>query len=426
MRSALALNSAPQNSISEKYTKEVQRLLSHGIQVLEKGEIEAIANPWDIVCQAGQRDRVLQQWIQFKSLGLGNTYAKGLWQCDRIDLLALRLFELDPVARSNSIIFEMPNSISLVMEQLRYKFFNMSLIRQNDVAKQHYDLPTELYEGFLGGTMKYTTGDWDGLEKTPENLDAAQRQNLNYWAEELKIKPGDVILDCGCGWGTLPQYLQGCEFGDSLTYIGITISEVQVNYCREKFKDQPNFFFYQHSYHDSHVEILAKSGVDQITQCIFLETLEHGGTRNWPNILKQVRQVMAQDGILGIQTIGSDHPSLVCDPYINRYIFPHLSIGSPSELGRAIECDRQFTERKRRNIVHHYPPTLRAWNHLFQQNWSQIQPHIQSVIGSTPFANSEEWKRHWEFYLLLCCGGCETGTYPQLYQLTATPNFFAS
>ncbi|RMF27283.1 MAG: methyltransferase domain-containing protein, partial [Cyanobacteria bacterium J083] len=287
----------------------------------------------------------------------------------------------------------------------------------------HYDLPTELYEGFLEQSMKYTTGDWTGLEKIPENLNAAQEQNLAYWVKELKIKDGDIILDCGSGWGTLPQYLAQ-RF--DLTYIGVTISDVQVDYCRAKFTDHKNYYFFNHSYHDPYPEILAKAGVNEINKCIFLETIEHGGTRNWPNILKNVRKVMSQSGILGIQTIGSDHPTPVCDPYINRYIFQHLSIGSPSELGRAIESNRQFIKCRENNIAENYPATLRAWHYYFQKNWRDIEPQIEKIIDSTPFATTQAWKRHWEFYLLLCAGAYAAGTYPQLYQLTAKPNFFVS
>ena len=171
---------------------------------------------------------------------------------------------------------------------------------------------------------------------------------------------------------------------------------------------------------------MRQSGVDGITKCIFIETIEHGGTRNWSSILKNVRRVLSQDGLLGIQTIGSDHPNLVCDPYINRYIFPHLSIGSPSELGKAVESDRAFIKIRENNIAENYPPTLRAWYHNFQTNWSNIEPHITKIIDRTSFAITEEWKRHWEFYLLFCIGVYESGTYPQLYQLTARPNFFVS
>ena len=135
---------------------------------------------------------------------------------------------------------------------------------------------------------------------------------------------------------------------------------------------------------------------------------------------------MSQDGILGIQTIGADHPNLVCDPYINRYIFQHLSIGSPSELGKAIESDRAFIKLKENNIAENYPATLRAWNYYFQKNWCNIEPYITKILDSTPFSTTDEWKRHWEFYLLFCTGVYESETYPQLYQLTARPNFFVS
>ena len=423
MSSTLQINSSNRNSLPKKYNKLIEMLFGQDIHVLTEREAQYGSNPWDIICQNERRNYVLQQFIKFKTLGLGNTYVKKFWRCQRIDLLFKRLFDLNLETKSNSIIFEMPNSLPLILEQLLYKFFNISLIKQRDVAKKHYDLPTELYEGFLEESMKYTSGDWTGLDKTPENLTAAQMQNLEYWVRELQIQDGDIILDCGCGWGTLPQYLAD-RF--KLTYIGITISDVQLDYCRSKFSEVENYYFYNHSYHDRYDKILAESGVDHISKCIFIETIEHGGTRNWPNILKNVRQIISQDGLLGIQTIGSDHPNLVCDPYINRYIFQHASLGSPSELGKAIESDRQFIKLKENNIAENYPATLRAWNYYFQKNWSEIEPHITSIIDATPFSTTEEWKRHWEFYFLLCIGVFEAGTYPQVYQLTAKPNFFVN
>lgn len=423
MRSAIPtlLESPASASTPRKYKNLLERLNQQDIQVLESSAIDACFRPWDIRCKVGHREQVLEALLSYKTLGLGNTYVKGWWWCDRIDLLSEKLFELNLEAKRNAVLFELPNSVALIAEEMLYRTLNMSFMHQYD-ARKHYDLPPALYEGFLGKSMKYTTGDWTGLTQTSENLDAAQAQNLEYWVQELQIQDGDVVLDCGCGWGTLPAYLQ--ERFD-LTYIGITISEVQAQYCRDRFPHQDKFFFYQHSYHDAHDEILAKSGVTQIDCCLFLETIEHGGIRNWPNILKQVRKVIRQSGILGIQTIGADHPSPVCDPYINRYIFPHLSIGSPSELGLALEQNRQFVECKRNNIAQYYPATLQSWNQRFQQNWeTMIQPEIAQLVEATPFSTTEEWKRHWEFYLLLCCGAFRAGTYPQLYQVTAKPNFF--
>ena len=88
--------------------------------------------------------------------------------------------------------------------------------------------------------------------------------------------------------------------------------------------------------------------------------------------------------------------------------------------------DRAFIKLKENNIAENYPATLRAWNYYFQKNWSHIEAHITKIPDLTPFSTTEEWKRHWEFYLLFCTGVYESGTYPQLYQLTARPNFFVS
>lgn len=423
MNSSVNSHLSDRQPLLKKRDSFIEDLLRKNIRILTESEMAMVTNPWDLICRDGSKNKVVNAFKTFKTLGLGDTYIKGLWHCERLDILFKRLFELDEKTQSNPIMFELPNSVPLVVEQLMYKTFNISLIRQNDVAKQHYDLPVELYEGFLGPSMKYTTGDWTDLEKTPENLTVAQEQNLEYWVKELNIKDGDIVLDCGCGWGTLPQYLQK-RF--DLTYIGITISDVQVDYCRAQFKQKDRYHFFNHSYHNAYTEILSRAGVNHITQCIFLETMEHGGTRNWPYMLKNVRVVMPQHGLLGIQVIGADHPNFVADPYLNRYIFPHGCLGSPSELGKALESDRQFVKLKEQNIAQNYPATLRAWHYFFQKNWSHIQPHIAKIIESTPFLTTEEWKRHWEFYLMLCTGAFEAGTFPQVYQLTARPNFFVN
>ena len=369
MTSLLNSNFRIRENTPKRYRRLVNLLADQNIHVLTESEAKDSHYPWDIVCADDERNRVLHQFWMYKTLGLGDTYIKGLWKCERIDLLFKRLFALDFETQTNSIMFEIPNSLLLIIEQIAYKVFNISLIRQNDVAKKHYDLPIELYEGFLEESMKYTTGDWSGLERTPENLTAAQMQNLDYWVRELQIQDGDIVLDCGCGWGTLPQYLQSRY---SVTYIGTTISDVQINYCRSKFADLDHYFFYNHSYHDPYGEILQKSGVSHITKCIFLETIEHGGTRNWPSILRNVREIITRDGILGIQTIGSEHPTLVCDPYINRYIFPHVSLGSPSDLGRALESNRQFIICQLNNLTNNYSvsgPSNSTFDHWPSRSW---------------------------------------------------------
>ncbi|MEB3322463.1 MAG: class I SAM-dependent methyltransferase [Synechococcaceae cyanobacterium] len=397
-------------------------LLEQDIHLLSRSEAGR-ALPWDIVCEEGRRDDVARGFLGWKSLGLGDAYVRGWWRCERIDLLFERLLRLNHGQRRNPIFFRIPASPRLVLDQLRYRLLNLSLLREMDVARQHYDLPAELYEGFLGATMKYTAGDWQGLEPTAGNLDAAQRQNLDHWVRELGISDGDVVLDCGCGWGTLADHLAD-RF--DLTYIGITISAVQLDYCRARHASRNKYFFHHHSYHQRYKELLAACGQEEITSCIFLETIEHGGTRNWPAILRNVREVMAPDGLLGIQVIGSDHPIPVSDPYINKYIFPHLSIGSPSQIGKAIESDRQFVMLSQKNFSANYPPTLRAWNEIFHANWPAIEPFIGRILERTPFATTEQWRRHWEFYLLMCAGAFSAGTYCQDYQVTARPNHYVA
>ena len=148
---------------------------------------------WDIVpTEPSNTALILNEFAKTKTLGLGNTYVRGLWNCSDLPELFRRLFQAK--TGFGGVIFEASNSIQLGLHLLKHKSLNLPLTKQLQAA-EHYDLPLELFANFLGNSMKYTTGDWRGLDYSPENLDAAQNQNLDDWLADLQIQDGDVVLD---------------------------------------------------------------------------------------------------------------------------------------------------------------------------------------------------------------------------------------
>lgn len=377
------------------------------------------SSSWDIVVDDPDNIQIIINEIEkYKTLGLGNTYVRGLWSAHDLAELFKRIFESK--AGFKGALFEIPNSFALGIDILSQKQLNLPLTRQFQVAREHYDLPVELFTGFLGSSMKYSTGEWNGLEYSVDNLDAAQNQNLDNWIRDLDIKDGDVILDPGCGWGSFPLRL--AARGLDVTYVGFTISEVQIDHLTETFSDYPKFHFLNQSFHESYVNCLRQIGIHKIDKAICLESIEHSGNKNLPNVFTNIREVMSDKGILGVQIISADHEEMIADPYIGKYIFHHLQIPTIKVIGECMEKNRQFRCQSIINIADSYPFTLKAWHDIFNQNWKQIEPFIENIISKTHFQNTKEWKRHWNLYLKLCEGAYRAKTYPQLYKVIAHVN----
>jgi cyclopropane-fatty-acyl-phospholipid synthase len=239
---------------------------------------------------------------------------------------------------------------------------------------------------------------------------------------ELDQKTLPVILDCGCGWGSVPQYLLETLGEGNFTYIGITIAQHQVNTCKIKFANKKNIHFFNYSFNDPIEVILTALGIEALDAIIFLGSLEHAGPTGTKQILENVRPLLKQNGKLYIQIVGSEHPTPLLDPFIWKYIFPNAVIMSPGEIGRFCEHNRYYRIEKIDNTWYSYFLTLMAWHSNFTKNWENYEPYIAEILKQTPWKTTREWKRQWESYLLLCAAFFQTGSYPQLYRITLSPN----
>jgi cyclopropane-fatty-acyl-phospholipid synthase len=388
----------------------------------------------DLVCSSLTIKQVLNSILKSKTLGLGESYIKGLFTCQNLEMMLNLLAKTDEFG-SVPVIDKIPNSLSLVNQVLLNKVFNFSYFKQLQVAEKHYDLPDVLFTGIngeftgmLGETLKYTCGDWKDVHNyydSESSLNSAQKNSLQYIIDQIGIHntPGiPVILDCGCGWGSVPKYLLETMGEGNFIYIGVTIAQNQVDSCKARFEGKKGIHFFNHSFNDPFEPILARLGIEKVDGVIFLGSLEHAGPANTKSILANIRQIVIPGGKIYIQIVGSDHPTPLLDPYIWKYIFPNTVIMSPGQIGSIIENNRLFRLVKMDNIYHDYYRTLMAWNFIFQKNWFLYEEYIANILDDTSFATTEEWKRHWEFYLLLCASFYQAGTYPQLYRITLETN----
>src|SRR5665648_452231 len=170
------------------------------------------ANPWDIRVNDNRfYDRVLRD----ASLGLGESYMAGWWDCAAIDQMITRALKarLDEKVR---------NETRYLFQAIRAKLTNrQSSSRAYEVGIKHYDLGNDLYQRMLDKRLNYTCGYW----KNAQNLDEAQEAKLDLVCKKIGAKPGMKILELGCGWGSFAKFAAE-KYGASV--LGLTVSKEQV------------------------------------------------------------------------------------------------------------------------------------------------------------------------------------------------------
>ncbi|MDR5906712.1 cyclopropane fatty acyl phospholipid synthase [Franzmannia qiaohouensis] len=332
---------------------------------------------WDIqVHHPDLFSRVLHQG----TLGLGEAYMDGWWECPRIDEMACRLLMHGLGERAHT-----PSE--RLMYRLQTGFFNLqSKARAYIVGEAHYDLGNDLFECMLDPTMCYSCGYW----KRANSLHQAQLDKLDLVARKLELEPGMRVLDIGCGWGSFAEYAAH-HYRAEVT--GITISREQAALSRERCQGLP-------------VEILLQDYRDldgRYDRIVSIGMFEHVGHRNYATYFTTVERLLEADGLFLLHTIGSNNSDITADPWVNKYIFPNGVLPSAMHIARAAEGHLLLEDWQ--NFGADYDPTLMAWLANIDANWHQIAD-----------AYSERIKRMFRYYLSVCAGAFRARDL-QLWQL---------
>ena len=167
---------------------------------------------WDIqLHHAGFFKRVLQQG----SLGLGESYMEGWWDCERLDILFCKILKA-------KLDQQMPGNLKDILRIASARLFNLqSRSRAWIVGKEHYDIGNDLFALMLDPHMQYSCAYW----KDATTLDDAQNAKLKMICEKLQLKPGMRLLDIGCGWGGLAEYAAR-HYGVAVE--GVTLSLIHI------------------------------------------------------------------------------------------------------------------------------------------------------------------------------------------------------
>ena len=253
---------------------------------------------------------------------------------------------------------------------------NFSKISKSNVAS-HYDLSDKLYDLFLDKTRQYSCA---YFESEKDSLYQAQMNKMDRLADKLHLKKGDNVLDIGCGWGSLSRHFNS-EYGCNVK--GISLSEEQISYCLKKQKSSKNSKDLEYSLQDYRNE---NNHYDKI---VSVGMFEHVGKPFYNTYFKKVNDLLSDDGIAVIHTIGNIRTPKLTPAFIRKYIFPGGYIPSLSEIMPAVEKSGLIISDKE-VLRLHYADTLRNWYKNFQKSEKQVLDLYD-----------ERFIRMWESYLNL-------------------------
>lgn len=345
-------------------------------------------NPQDIQIHD---ERIFNKLYLNPSIAFGEGYMHGWWDCEKLDELFYRISK----NYNDKIAFRTRDKLRIY---LAYLLLNLqSHWRSQKVAEVHYNLGNELYRAMLGKTLAYTCAYW----KNADNLDQAQLDKFDLVCRKVNLTKGDKVLELGCGWGTLSHFMAsryGCEV------VAVNISTEQVRYAKEICKDLP-VSVYLSDYRDDHIYNPNKIQFDKV---VSVGLCEHVGHKNYRPWMELVRKNIKSDGLFLLHTIGKNESSHVCDPWINKYIFPNGILPSLKLLTGAMED--LFVVEDLHNFGANYDKTLMAWHKNFNDHW----PELSAMYDQTFF-------RMWNYYLLSCAGGFRSRSI-QLWQFVLSPH----
>src|SRR5271169_450273 len=261
----------------------------------------------------------------------------------------------------------------------RMQQFNPRRRARHNVA-HHYDLDGRLYSLFLDADRQYSCGYFESPE---QSLDDAQLAKKRHLAAKLLLNRnrGDRdlrVLDIGCGWGGLGLYLAEVAGAD---VTGVTLSQEQHAIANERAAEKglaERARFNLQDYRD------LKGSFDRI---VSVGMFEHVGVNHYDTYFRKSAQLLADDGVMVLHSIGRSEGPNVTNPWISKYIFPGGYIPSLSEVLPHIEKAGLLTTDI--EILRlHYAETLRAWRERFLAHREEVERIYD-----------RRFVRMWKFYL---------------------------
>lgn len=351
--------------------------------ILAKADVQINGErPWDIQVH---NEKFYQRVLIHGSLGLGEAYVDGWWDCPKLDEFFTKMFEAKIYEHNAS------KNARFLLGLVQAKLWNLqSLSRAFQVGEHHYDTGNDLYQLILDSRLTYSCAYW----KTAKNLDEAQEAKLELICQKLQLKKGMTLLDIGCGWGSLMKYAAEKY---EVSCVGLTVSKEQIALGEKLCENLPIKFLLQDY----------RTFTDRFDRVVSVGMFEHVGCKNYYQFMEVVDRCLEDNGLFLLHTMGSSTPSYG-DLWTSKYIFPNGTLPSITQISTSTE--RLFVMEDWHNFGRDYDLTLMAVFNNLEKNLYTIQ-----------LKYGEKFYRIWK-YFLLSFAGASRARYLQLWQIVFSKN----
>jgi cyclopropane-fatty-acyl-phospholipid synthase len=340
-------------------------------------------------------------------LGLSRAYVSGELDIDDLDAVLELLRDWTPppidAASKRRLLLAAARAVGVMRPprppaiELRPRGSRHSVARDARAVRHHYDVSNDFFALFLDASMTYSCAVFADPARDDEPLEDAQRRKLEMVCAKLALRPGDRVLDVGCGWGSFPVHAAR-EHGAHV--VGITLSEPQAQRARERAAAEGV---------DGRVEIrvmdyreLRGERFDAIAS---IGMVEHVGARNIDVYARQLAGLLEPGGRLlnhGISRLRHGEPE--AGGFSERYVFPDAAPLHLSRVQFALEAAGFETEHVE-GLREHYARTLTHWLTRLDANAEEAE----RLAGP-------ERMRVWRLYLRAARSGFQTG-FTTIYQV---------
>jgi cyclopropane-fatty-acyl-phospholipid synthase len=326
--------------------------------------------------------RALVRLMTSGSVGWYKAWAQGEWSSpDPVPLFDLFMRNgesLGEVARAKGL-FRLLNRLAH-----RFRANDKSRARRN--IEHHYDLGNDFYSGWLDAGMTYSSAVFAG----DESLEEAQARKIGLLLDRLQLKPGQRLLEIGCGWGSLAE-TAARDYGVHVT--GLTLSQAQKDYAEQRLRGLP-----------AAIQLTDYRDVEGTFDAVAsVEMVEAVGQEYWPDYLRSIARVLKPGGRAALQLISIREPLFesyaASADFIQTYIFPGGMLVSEDRF-RAVAREEGLSWHDRRGYGLHYAETLKRWRRRYEQAVEE---------GRLPTGFDRSFHDLWLYYLMYCEGGFRGG-----------------
>jgi cyclopropane-fatty-acyl-phospholipid synthase len=307
-------------------------------------------------------------------LNMGEAYMDGRITFPGSDVRSfLTLFSINRLSLGNYPLQKVLRTLSRGMKRVQQA--NPVGQAQKNVA-HHYDLGNEFYKLFLDERMFYSCA---YFREETDTLEQAQVNKCRLLAAKLDLKPGQRVLDIGCGWGGMALYLASVADVD---VTGVTLSKEQHALANERVKAAG----LQSRVHIELMDYRHVSG--KFDRIVSVGMFEHVGVGHYQEFFAEINRLLRDDGVMMLHSIGHMSPPGTASPWMRKYIFPGAYSPALSEVFPAVENNSLWVTDVEFLRVH-YATTLRHWFDRFAKN----REHVIAMYD-------EKFYRMFEFYLI--------------------------